>query len=358
MLRASSLPALEKCPCFESGATDFTESGHDRHTALHRHFEGDDSLLSLLPEEDREGVLWAAEYIRLKANMADHAIEWETPCEAILPDFTIIPGTTDAKCELDIFDMKWRATGYKSQMALYALARLGEPGLSPDAEVTVHVLYACFKRIEVLKFTYDSALEIVQKIAEAYNAPDKQPTPCDYCNWCALKVTCPALNVRAQTVAAGREDWKLEQYHASAITAPAEMAKALALARVLSKWCDAIKHFAKEMVIKQGVTIPGFELKTKPGKSSCSDIISAFNASGLTAEEFLQCCDVRMNTSKKNPNKRGLVDVFKAKKEISKAAAKRELTKMIEPFMRTPAEVQYLKSTTGIEDDDNSTEEE
>jgi hypothetical protein len=355
MLRASSLPALAVCPCFDSGPADASgteqrESGTDRHSALRRHFEGDDSLLVMLPEEEREGVTWAAEYIRVHANTIDHALDWETPCEVILPDYTLIPGTTDAKCGIDLFDLKWRHADYQAQMALYALARI-EEFANRDVEVKVHILYGCFQRAEILKFDYATALALVQEIASAHNNPEKQPSPCSYCTWCSNRLTCAALNDRVQAVAAGREDWKLENYHASEITHPTQMAKALTLSRHLRKWCDAVDYHAREMVVKNGVSIPGFELKSKPGRGSCSDMVGAFQASQLTSEEFLQCCDIRMTTSKDNPEKKGLAEIYAIKKGIPKSAAQRELKRVLQPYMRTPKEVLYLKPTNSTEED-------
>jgi hypothetical protein len=354
MLRASSLPALSQCPCFEPGSSDYAEAGTDRHTALQRHFAGDDSVLALLPEEEQEGVLWAAEYIRVHAPMSEYPLEWEKQGAAILDDFTEVPGKTDAYCALDIFDLKWRYSDYKAQMALYSLIRLQAADMKPGVEIKVHVLYACFKRAEVLTFDFETAHRIVQEIVDAYRDPNKQPNPCGYCNYCANRLKCSALNERAQTVAAGREDWKLEQYHTSQITTPSEMAKALAIARQLKGWCEAVEYHAKEMAVKDGMTIPGYELKSKAGRTSCANVIGAFNSLPLTAEEFLQCCDVRLETSKENPDKRGLADVLAVNKGISKASAKRELKTLLQPFMRTPKEILYLKPLKATEESEET----
>lgn len=347
-LRASSLPALAQCSAFESGSTEWTESGTDRHAALHAHFAEDDTLLDLLPEDEQEGVRWAAEYIRLKAPMEEHPLMWETPAQVILDDFTEIPGRMDAYCGREVFDLKWRQRDYSAQMALYALARLQATNAF---EVRVHILFAAFKRAEVIIFDHESASKIVEEIV-AKTRTNPEPTPCDYCGWCAKKVTCQALNDRAQAVAAGREDWKLAQYHASELANPSEMAKALVLAKHLSKWCEAVEHFAKEMWIKKGLTIPGYELRSKAGKSSCHDILSAFQASGLDHLEFLKCCEIRLETSKENPDKLGLANVLKAKLGISKAAAKRELKKKLKPYLRTPKQSFYLKAVNEPEEEE------
>jgi hypothetical protein len=339
MIRPSSLPALAECPCFESGSSDFADEGTQRHEALKAHFEGNDLLLNALPDEERDAVKWAADYIRLKSH-SEHPIIVERTLTATLPNFDEITGTPDAACYLDIFDLKWRERDYTTQMAAYAFLHLSEIG--HEGPVTIHILFGAFHRVETLKVDMDSAVRTIMPIIERATAKDRQPAPCTYCGWCSARLTCKALNERAQAVAAGREDWQLEQYHASAILDPVEMGKALALAKHLSKWIDGVEHHAKEMAVKQGVTIPGWTLKTKAGKRSTFDMAGAFNATGLPSEQFLACCEIRLTTDKKNPSKVGLENLYAEQQGISKAAAARELKKKLEPFTRTPKETQYL----------------
>lgn len=341
-IRPSALPMLAQCPCFESSASDWAEQGTDRHAALKAHFEGDDSLLELLPEEDAEGVRWAAEYIRLKAPMADHPLRFEHTLTLTLDDFSEISGTPDVVCQVDLFDLKWRERDYLPQLACYVLMRLQELGM--DVTLRVHILYGALRRAEVLHLDGEAARKIVMPILARAKDPNRKPNPCDYCSWCARRLTCEALNERAQTIAAGRDDWKLQQYHCSQITDPAEMSKALQLAKHLSKWCKAVEHHATEMVQKQGLQIPGFILKFRAGKRSCANLQGAFNTLRIPVESFLACCDVRFSTSRENPDRKGIEDVYAAAQGISKAAAKRELKHKLEPFMRTPKESAYLAS--------------
>lgn len=353
MLRPSSLPALEECPCFESGlASEFAEAGTDRHTALAALLHNRDSkILELLPDEEAEGVKWAVEYILLHANHSEHPITTERGLTLTYGDFDEkeMPGTPDVTCHLDLFDLKWRQRDYTAQMCAYVLMQLQALGI--DATITVHILYGAFQKAEVLKIDRETAERTVFPIIARYEDPQKQPAPCTYCGWCAHKVTCSALNQRAQAVAAGREDWNLETYHASQITNPVEMGKALNLARGLSKWIEAVEHFAKEMAIKQGQQIPGYTLAQKSGKRSCADIAGAFGSLGLTADKFLACCDVRFTKSKADPNKLGLEEIYAEAKGITKAAAKRELKTKLEPFFRTPKEITYLKAEKSTDDD-------
>lgn len=355
MIRPSSLPALKECACFESGSSEFAEAGTDRHAALSAALNGDLRPMALLPDEDADGVRWALEYIKMISS-SEFGFHLEKTIEADIQDFVTLRGTPDVGCGFDVFDLKWRDRDYSSQMAAYAWLWSVAQKLPEGRKVRVHVLYACFKRIECLEFYPFEARRVIDPIIENALDPDRQPSPCSYCNWCSKKVVCPALNERAQAIGAGREDWKLEQYHTSEITDPNEMAKALALATHVTKWAEAVRHFAKEMATKQGVTIPGYKLRYSKGKASCSDVAGAFNASGLPVETFLACCDLRQSTSKTNPNKIGIINAYAEANGLPQAAAKRTLKTKLDPFMRTPSEIVALvpDKQTNDEEGENS----
>ena len=40
--------------------------------------------------------------------------------------------------------------------------------------------------------TREQCHKILTPIMDRAQSPDAQPTPCDYCGWCARSVTCPA----------------------------------------------------------------------------------------------------------------------------------------------------------------------
>lgn len=347
-IRPSSLPILKESPKFISSGSDFADEGTDRHQALRDLFDGDSAPLMRLDEDSQEAVRWAAEYILLKANMADHTLEWETERFIDFGQFETMTGHLDAVCGLDIFDLKWRERDYSAQMACYALGVLQD---HPWGTVCrTHMLFGAIRKAVVLEFTAESAHAIIDAIIDdVKNAEECRPS--SYCGWCAITSSCPVLTRRAQAVADGREDWKLEQYHASKIEEPSEMAKALTLARHLKKWVEGVEHHAKEMATKQGRTIPGYELREKSGKRICTDVNGAFNASGLHASEFLACCSLRFATSKKDPAQKGLENVYKETTGLpSLAAAKRELRVKLEPYTTTAASSLSLVSTSSSEE--------
>lgn len=329
-LRPSSFPALSQCPKFEPGFSEYLGPGNVRHSALPKMFNGDPNALKGVPEDQADGLQWAVDYIRLKAPLSDYPVEFEKPVSIITADFEEIPGTADTACGRHLFDLKWRRKDYTAQMACYALARI-QDGYK---EVTVHVLYADSKTVEIIEFDEESASRIVEKVIANVKNPEATETPCDYCGWCARKVTCPTLNKMALTVANGREDWKLENYHPSEIEDPAQMAKALVLAGFLKKWAESVKFHALDMWKKKGIAIPDCELKERKGKRQASDLEAIFHAVGLEPKQFLACCEIRFATSVKDKTKIGLENAYAAAKGIPVEAAKRELKNKLEPFIK------------------------
>jgi hypothetical protein len=343
MNRPSSLPMLAQCPCFESSGTDFAEMGNDRHSALKLHFHGDDSELDLLDDDSQAAIRWAADYIRANTTES-YFIEWETKRSWTRPDFSEAEGTVDVANGPDLFDFKWRYRDYSAQMADYASERL-ERGFKV---VTVHLLFGADRRVEKLRFDAEACEKVLQPILDSLKDP--KPRPCDYCGWCAKRLVCPALTGPAATIAAGYAEpglLDIKDWHPSAmLDKPEELAFALMIARkVLKKWIESVEFHAMEAAIKRGLKLPGFELKPKRGRQFIADVQKAYEVSGLEPHEFLQACDVRLNSSPRYPDKRGLDSIFKVKfGEASAAAAKRSVQKKLDGVILRRADTYELRS--------------
>jgi hypothetical protein len=324
--RPSSLPALKECPQFDSTGTtsEHADAGTKRHKALEKLLAHNDPLpLQDLPEDERDGVTWAADYIRLHAPMSDHPLETERKRSFIAPDFSEISGTPDYVCGNHVFDLKWRYRDYSAQMAAYALMVMD----SGHESVICHVLFGEPQKAYRFDFTRESAESIIGPILESAGKGD--PTPCDYCSWCSKSKTCPALIARANAVVGGRDDWKLEQYHASCIEDTLEMGKALKLARQLADWCEAIEHHAKDMALKRGIVPAGFSLKSRQGNRFIKSVLEAFPKAGLPQDVFLAACEVKLST---------LVEAYAGFHGSKKAPAERELeAKLGETVQRKPS---------------------
>lgn len=344
MPRPSSLPMLAQCPCFEGQPSDDADAGSLRHQYLEILWRleqgGNDGAdvveaqeaCAEMAEAESDGVDWALEYIKLHAPTLDHPMDFERSLTLRDDNFQVIwRGTPDAVCGSHVFDMKWRERDYVAQMAAYALLIFDD---SEFDSLTFHLLYGAIKKAEVFTLTRDLAAEIVSPIIRAWNDENKEPAPCDYCGWCAKAATCPALNERALAVAAGREDWKLEQYHASNITTPEEMDKALILARHLKPWIEAVEYFAKEMTQKQGIQLAHFDLRQKQGSQFCIDINRAFELLNLDPKEFLSACALRLNSSRSHQERKGIIEAYAAHHCLSKKEAKKKVETLLAEVLK------------------------
>jgi hypothetical protein len=323
-LAPSSIPAILHCARFVSapGDTQWSLMGTEHHAEFAAMLSGDRELADKLPLEERAGVEWAAGYVRGTCDPSELVIE--AKLEVLDPDFDPLTfGRPDlytlALPVPDLFDYKsGLPRNNDGQMAAYAVGIMQKRGAQA---VNAHTLFGQTQTAYKKRWTYDDAMALVLEARERRRDETIPATPCDYCGYCARAIRCDALARRAEAVRAGREDWELEQYHASKIEDPAEMAKALALARHLSKWAEAIEHFAKEMAQKRGLAIPGYELREKRGNRETSDLSVAFQRAGLQIFDFLACCDVSLPAFE--------IAFHKAKGENpgqSFAASKRELS--------------------------------
>lgn len=350
MIRPSSLPMVAGCPGFESTGSAYADIGTDRHAALKAYFEGDHSLFDLLDEESQAGIQWAAEYIRLKAPMSDHPIDWEQRITGVYPNLEEFTGTPDATCGPELFDFKWRRRDYTPQMCAYAI-----PMLEHRDRVRAHVLYGHERREEVFWIDNAAVDRILGPILESLKTPT--PRACQYCGWCSNILVCPAHLENARAI--HREDlpadveaqfdaWCEAGAHTSQIATPELMSLILKKARSLKKFCDAAEFQAKEAATKQGWKLPGFELKEKQGKQFVTDTKRAYVLSGLAPDQFLSACQVRLNTSKKT----GTVGLDLLFKEAagSTAAAKRTIQKRLAEVITRGRSTLSLVSTKGEEE--------
>lgn len=328
-IRPSSLPMLDKCPAYtpdQAVARDDKDAGTLRHRILARVLQGDDEALLELTEEDgRDEVRWAATYIRTHAPMSAHPLECEVSVSFVGPTFEVHRGTGDVLCWADIFDLKWRqyVTNPKAQLAGYALSRF-----SPERPIIRgHALYACHKKAEVFTFTQAEAAALVFDIIDRALDPHPQPKVNDFCGWCAKRMTCPAVIETVTAVQASDTG--------TSITDPALMGEWLTRARVVKDWAEAVETVAKNMAIKQGMVPHGFDLVTKRGNRSITDLPATFGAAGLPQEEFLKACKVTFSK---------LVEIAAEFRGMKKAQAERDLDARLKKIITRGASVTYLRS--------------
>jgi hypothetical protein len=329
-MRPSLLPLIDGerggCPKFVSldNAKNF-EDGIDRHGGWRGLLTGNDTLASMLQPEDREGIEWAASYVREELKRAGFSLsilrdeDFERQLTSPLPDFSgVMVGHIDLALGNHVFDLKWREHDYTLQVVCYGLMWREAHGLP---EVHCHKISACVRRSEAITINDGNAAYWREEIARDIAERGSYEKRCDFCGWCARRLQCETFNAPANAVAKGREDWGMQTYHCSAITSPEDMAKAIELAGHLRKWCDAVDYFKREWALKQGIDIPGYKLKNELGDREIVDLNEALRLSGLPLPEFLASLKCRVGEFKKRWAKHRGVTLKVAEAQMDKELA-------------------------------------
>lgn len=349
----------QQCGVFQPSGSVDADGGHKRHTALKSLLEGDEMPVDELEEEEGDAVRWAADYIKMVAPIRDYPIRFETHVNPLGDDLQPLfenGGTADVICGPELFDFKWRPRDYTAQMAAYSLDIFQSSNFE---RVRVHLLFGHTKRHEVYWLDEPSARDLVTGIIQRV-ANNPEPTPCDYCGWCANRLTCPALLKRARFVSANYAEEPLltqvANWHPSEMTKPEDIALGLLVWRkILHVWGKSMEYHALKAATN-GVDLPGFELKDGQGKGYISDIPEAHRLSGLPSEEFLKACDLRLNKSKQYPDKVGLGELYAKANGMKVTPAKAQLKKKLEPVTQKGNSKKKLVFVGGDDEDENTEE--
>ena len=341
-IRPSSLPILKHCPQFESDniERDHSNAGTKRHLALRELNETGKpgEHCAALDADSMEAVTWANDYINLNSNGPCVWEEKVTNAVSILGEPIDISGTPDARDgQGNVFDLKSRYRDAGGQMAAYADGIMTSEF---EDKIKIHVLYTIPEgKPTAYTITADEAFTTISDILKPVleGAPAQ---PCDYCHWCSKVTTCEALTSRVEAVRDGRDDWELEQYHSSEIADPAQMSKALTLAKQLKKWVKSVEYHARAMSMKNG-GLPGFEQQTRKGDRAINDLATACQLSGMTPDQFLSVCSAPLGKIKEKYH-----EVHGAE-YVSKAACDRSITAKLESVIEFGADSISLVKSKG-----------
>jgi hypothetical protein len=318
----SKLDALAACPCFENdGETSgAAQSGTDQHTVAACLLKGQPIPPVVLDDGDMDNVLWYVDYVKVHAS---GELQVEISCNLTDENFqTVTYGTIDAAAGAEIFDYKSdRQKGdHAYQMAAYALMWMQRMGLPA---VKAHLCYGRLRQVDIMEFDVAQASQMVLDVThnQIFEA-----TPCQFCGWCKQKLTCPKQIGKVEEVVAACEPTEtgLVIREPTDITDPSTISRMLVMARIVAKWTDAVEAHAKKMAVDNGIELPGFTVKHTSGGVSIGDMNQAFALSGLSAEQFIKACDVKMTK---------LIKVWKEVNEVSEAVAKKKLNQLLEPVL-------------------------
>jgi hypothetical protein len=301
----SSLPKLQRCLHWESGdpgeAAERGTLGHEYFGAL---ILGEEDKISetgsVLTDAEREMAEWAAEWVL--GEKGDDFVSVERRLS--LTDTESFDELTFGHADAIVYrpdiplliDYKTgQEYDYVAQMDAYARMLMDELGCDC---VEVAILYGRTKSTNIRYCTYSDT----DYLLYLFSAIDDGTFPrCanEYCCWCKHHEDCEAVTREVVTVAAEYEnDYSLGEYHPSQISDPAQMSKALDLAKIVEKWASSVKHHANAMG-RDGTAIPGYKYVDGRLSRSVSDINEAFGRMEMEPEEFLSACTLSVSKLEK-----------------------------------------------------------
>jgi len=166
-----------------------------------------------------------------------------------------------------------------------------------------------YPRLDVVSthvFTRDDMdrieLRVETIIARAKADLEDQEMPTEEgCLYCSRKATCSALHKLALPI---HNEYKkdeltiIPEYHASQISDPNVMARAMALATIMEEWAGSVKFHANQMRRETGVEIPGYVWTSRKGDSVVNNAaLVKFTADefGLTDEDMVSAMSLSLS---------------------------------------------------------------
>ena len=290
----SAAPAIMKCACYQPGkGGEAADKGTDQHEYLAALLTGnpDRAMVLGMDAAEVEAVEWAYDWIVAKFPAFDDFDKplIEEKVEVFNDDFEVVThGRLDFFHNGILIDYKsGEIRDYDAQAACYSLAMMQRTGLKSVESV---LLYGRYKKAVITTHTLEAAQAVVNELVRRRTDPHREPTPCDYCGWCAANVDCPAIKATALAIATGYQPPTFKDWHSSSIEDPTTMAQMLTVADIVEDWCESVKSHAKAMVIEKGIQIPGYVLRSRSGTRSVGDLQKAFEQMGLPPEAFLPAC--------------------------------------------------------------------
>ena len=251
-IRPSSLPKLAACPCYET--TGESSPAAQRGTRLDEVFRAvmQGAELPALDAEDAAAVVWATDTLKQLAD-GNHTITSDELCKVTLPNG--MTGTCDAVVPGKWFHADLKSglvRNYREQMAAYALGLMEQYFVD---SWTAHLLFCDAQKVITHEFTYAEAQAIVDGIVATVSNPQKKPSVCEYCSWCAKAETCaPRMAALDSSLAT------TDQSFAAVLADPVRLGEFLVKCKVFEKFWDSAKDKARE-VLEAGGEVPGWKLQ-------------------------------------------------------------------------------------------------
>jgi hypothetical protein len=300
----SSLPKLAECALYTSapGTSPAAERGTLLDKAIRELLVDDPTTYDGLSAEDQAVARWGADELRSLSG-GYHVETREEYLGMEVPGLSK-PGTADAVCVRAqwVADIKTgQVRNYRQQLAAYALACMHEHFAD---SWTAHVVYVDQRVRRTYTFTREQAEATVSAVIAEASSRLAEPTPNEYCGWCAHSNSCRAL-VRQSSAALAlvKSDLCLSDIRDQILANPVE------LSAFAANWKLAEKEIAKPVLealkerLAAGEDIPGWKVTTGAGRQFVeADAIARASANvsketlilalggSMSADKFRQFC--------------------------------------------------------------------
>jgi len=300
----SAFPALTHCLHFRNAGTESANAtrGTSQHELLAKILTNQP-----IPEDvdanDLACVEWAAQIINNCTSAENREVEaWYMLLDDDWQEVTF--GTAD------VVSVTPRATGdmlvvvdyksgsykeYKPQLHVYARMAMQRYGAN---RCECHILYGMDRHDETFTVNYDETNYIIDIINQINDDQLGEEKANGFCQYCSHQPTCPQTKAIITSVTKAENyditdivDWKIED------ASPDKLGQMYLALSWLESFADRVKSQIKQKV-QDGMEISGFKRVTTT-KRSIKDLPAAFTASGLSSEDFLDCCSVSVSKLQK-----------------------------------------------------------
>lgn len=321
-LPPSSLDKKKHCALWVSGDVgQAAEDGSEDHAALASAARNDFEKLKALPPGRQSEVRWFLNLVVCQRD--DRTFQVEERLDIYDADYNLVTfGTADILDATTIWDYKsGQYADHEAQMYCYAL------GLMQRFDTQqCRVVIGWGRRMKVDEYYVTRAdaesylFALFTQIKSDIAADSRHVGK--WCGWCGLKLTCPkftsAVGVVRQCIAGD-----LPVFDPAKLDEPEHLAAAVRFIRLfVNPWADALEKRAKAAAIA-GTVLPGLELTTKQGLRQIEDLAQAFQLLALPQDEFLKCCNLILKNTE---------EVFSAHNTLTRARAKAEVARRLDPF--------------------------
>jgi hypothetical protein len=295
----SSLPKLAECALFTGapGTSAAAERGTLLDKAIRELLVDDPTTYDGLSAEDQAVARWGVDELRTLSG-GYHVETREEYLGMEVPGLSK-PGTADAVCVRAqwVADVKTGAVrNYRQQLSAYCLACMHEHFAD---SWTAHVVYVDQRLRRTYTFTREQAEATVSAVIAEASSRLAEPTPNEFCGWCAHANSCRALvRQSSEALALVKSDLCLSDIRDQILANPVE------LSAFAANWKLAEKQIAEPVIdalkerLAAGEDIPGWKVTTGAGRQFVEADAIARASANVSKETLILALGGKMSADK------------------------------------------------------------